>query len=137
MQPLADNVHTYTINDNDSLPNIDFDVNSSESDEPSPSISITVDLSAVSGKEISVDYELTGTASGSGIDYDLDNGTLTIDAGENTGIIMIPSIIDDDLAEENETIIVTLTNPINATLGEDYVYTLTQYWQMTMIKDQS
>ena len=121
----ADNVHTYTINDNDTLPNIDFNISSSESDEPSPSISITVDLSAVSGKEVSVDYELTGTATGSGVDYNLDNGTLIIVAGENTGIITIPGIIDDDLAEEDETIIVTLSNPTNATLGEDYVYTHT------------
>ena len=72
-----------------------------------------------------MDYELTGTATGSGVDYNLDNGTLIIDAGENTGIITIPSIIDDDLAEEDETIIVTLSNPINATLGEDYIYTHT------------
>ena len=72
-----------------------------------------------------MDYELTGTATGSGVDYDLDNGTLIIDAGENTGIITIPGIIDDDLAEEDETIIVTLSNPTNATLGEDYVFTHT------------
>ena len=79
------------------------------------SISITVDLSAVSGKEISVDYELTGTATGSGVDYNLDNGTLIIDAGMQ-GITNYSSIVDDDLAE-NETIIVTLSNPSNATLG--------------------
>ena len=59
----------------------------------------------ISGRDISVDYKLTGTATGSGIDYNLDNGTLIIDAGENTGIITIPSIIDDDLAEGDETII--------------------------------
>ena len=99
----TDSVHTYTINDNDNVPAIDFNIISSRSDEPSPSISITVDASEISGREISVNYQLTGTATGSGIDYNLENGTLIIDAGENTGIITIPSIIDDDLAEEDET----------------------------------
>ena len=76
-------------------------------------------------QEISVDYQLTGTATGSGVDYDLDNGTLIINAGEASGIISIPSIIDDDLAEEDETIIITLSNPTNATLGDDNIYTNT------------
>ena len=118
-------VHTYTINDNDNVPAIDFNIISSTSDEPSPPINISVDVSEISGREISVNYQLTGTATGSGIDYDLDNGTLIIDAGENSGIISIPSIIDDDLAEEDETIIITLSGPINASLGEDHVYTHT------------
>ena len=118
-------VHTYTINDNDNIPAIDFNIISSKSDEPSPSITITVDISEISGKKISVDYQLTGTATGSGIDYTLENGTLIIDAGENTATITIPSIIDDDFAEEDETIIITLSNPTNATLGNDYIYTHT------------
>ena len=121
----TDIVHTYTINDNDNLPVIDFNVVSSISDEPSSEISITVDVSEISGREISVDYELTGTATGSGIDHNLENGTLTINAGENTNIITIPNIIDDDLAEEDETIIITLSNPTNSTLGDDYIYTHT------------
>ena len=121
----TDVVHTYTITDNDSLPKIDFNINSSESDEPSSSINITVDISSVSGRKISVDYQFTGTANGSGIDHDLTDGTLTIDPGENNGIITIPNIIDDDLAEGDETIIITLSNPINATLGDDNIYTHT------------
>ena len=68
---------------------------------------------------------MTGTATGSGIDHDLEDGTLTIDAGENTGILTIPNIIDDDLAEDDETIIITLSNPTNAILGDDNIYTHT------------
>ena len=119
------NAHTYTINDNDNIPAIDFNIVSSKGDEPAPSITITIDVSEISGKTISADYQLTGTATGSGIDYTLENGTLIIDAGENTGTITIPSIIDDDLAEEDETIIITLSNPTNAILGDDYIYTHT------------
>ena len=120
-----DIVHTYTITDNDDLPAIDFNIISSESDEPSPSISITVDVSTISGRDISVDYQLTGTATGAGIDYNLEDSTLTIEAGESTGVITIPGIIDDDLAEDDETIIITLSNPINASLGDDHIHTHT------------
>ncbi len=121
----SDNVHTYTINDDDNFPSIDFDTTSSTSNEPSSSISITVSVSEISGREISVDYQLTGSATGSGVDYDLENGTLIIDAGANAGFITIPNIIDDDLAEEDETMIITLSNPTNATLGEDHIHTHT------------
>ena len=121
----TDVVYTYTINDNDNSPKVDFNIISSESDEPSSSISITVDVSELSGRQISVDYQITGTATGSGIDHDLEDGTLTIDAGENTGILTVPNIIDDDLAEDDETIIITLSNPINAILGDDTIYTHT------------
>ena len=72
-----------------------------------------------------MDYLLTGTATGSGIDFDLEPGTLIIGPGENTSIITIPNIIDDDLAESDETIIITLSNPTNAALGDDNIYTHT------------
>jgi len=121
----TDNVHTYTINDNDNFPTVDFNITSSRGDEPSSSINVTVDISEISGKEISVDYQLTGTATGSGTDYDLENGTLIVGVGENTGTITIPGIIDDDLAEDDETIIITLSNPTNAVLGDDNIYTHT------------
>ena len=121
----TDLVHTYTINDNDDSPGVDFNIVSSESDEPSSSINITVDVSEVSGRQISVDYMVTGTANGSGIDHDLEDGTLTIEAGESNVIFTIPNIIDDDLAEDDETIIITLSNPTNAVLGDDNIHTHT------------
>ena len=40
-----------------------------------------VDLSAASAKDITVDFAVTGTATGGGTDYTLANGTLTISAG--------------------------------------------------------
>ena len=35
------------------------------------------------------------------------------------------SIVDDSLDEANETVIITLSNPSNATLGSDKVHTYT------------
>ena len=74
---------------------------------------------------MTVDYAVTGTATGSGTDYTLANGTLTISAGSTTGLITIAGIIDDSLDEVDETVIVTLSNPSNATLGSDKVHTYT------------
>ncbi|SMN17126.1 Probable aggregation factor core protein MAFp3, isoform C [uncultured Candidatus Thioglobus sp.] len=72
-----------------------------------------------------MDYAVTGTATGSGTDYTLANGTLTLTAGATTGNITIASIIDDAFDEGNETVVVTLSNPNNATLGTNTAHTYT------------
>ena len=126
-------VHTYTITDNDNAPVVDFSGTSSSDAESVSSAALTVDLSAVSAKDVTVDYAVTGTATGSGTDYTLANGTLTINAGSSTGTINISSIIDDSIDEANETVIVTLSNPSNATLGSD-AHTLTQLLIMMMLQ---
>ena len=121
----SDNVYTYTITDNDNAPVVDFNATSSSDAESVSSKAITVDLSAASSQNVTVNYAVTGTATGSGTDYTLANGTLTISAGTTSGIITIAGIIDDSLDEANETVIVTLSSPNNATLGSDSVHTYT------------
>ena len=74
---------------------------------------------------MTVDYAVTGTATGSGTDYTLANGTLTISAGSTSGTITIAGIVNDSLDEANETVIVTLSSPTNATLGSDDAHTYT------------
>ena len=120
-------VHTYTINDNDAgaVPSITFNAVASNNAEDTASANIAVDLSGVSGQTITVDYAVTGTATGGGTDYTLANGTLTINAGSTSENITITGIIDDALTEDNETVILTLSNPSNATLGTNTVHTYT------------
>ena len=74
----SDSVHTYTIDDNDDAPVVDFNTTSSNGAESTSSKAITVDLSAVSAKTVTVNYALTGTATGSGTDYTLGSGTLPL-----------------------------------------------------------
>ena len=50
---------------------------------------------------------------------------LTINAGETSGTITIASIIDDPFDEPDETVTITLSNPVNATLGTDNTHTFT------------
>ena len=78
---------------------VDFNTTSSSGAESSSSKALTVDLSAASSNNVTVDYAVTGTATGSGTDYTLANGTLTISAGATSGTITIGSIVDDSLDE--------------------------------------
>ena len=111
----TNNVHTYTINDNDNAPVVEFNNTSSNDAESVSSKAITVDLSAASSQDVTVNYVVTGTATGSGTDYTLADGIATIPANATSTTITIGNIVDDSLDELNETVIVTLSNPNNAT----------------------
>ncbi|MCZ4696217.1 T9SS C-terminal target domain-containing protein, partial [Ancylomarina euxinus] len=102
-----------------------FNLSSSNGAESVSSANLQVDLSSASGLTVAVDYTVTGTATGSGTDYILANETLTFVSGNENKNITIASIVNDLLDENNETVIVTLSNPVNATLGENTVHTYT------------
>ena len=106
-------------------PTVEFDIASSNGAESVSSAALTVDLSFASSQNVTVDYVVTGTATGSGTDYTLANGTLTITAGDTTGTITIGSIVNDSFDEADETVILTLSNPSNATLGSNQIHTYT------------
>ncbi|MCK0148187.1 gliding motility-associated C-terminal domain-containing protein, partial [Arenibacter sp. F26102] len=118
-------VHTYTILDNDNAPTVAFNGTTSSGLESVSSSALAVSLSAASGSNVSVNYAVTGTATGGGTDYTLANGVLNIPAGSLTGNITIASIVDDLINEPNETVIITLSDPNNATLGGNTVHTYT------------
>ncbi len=109
--------------DDEPIPVVAFNATSSSGLESVSSKDLQVDLSG--SLAVTVDYVVTGTATGSGTDYTLANGTLTIPAGSTSKNITIASIVDDALDETNETVIVTLSNPSNASLGTNQVHTYT------------
>jgi hypothetical protein len=119
----ANTVMTYTINDND-LPTIGFGSAASAGAEGTSTVSIPVTLSVVSPRETRVNYAVTGTASGSGVDYTLANGTVTIAAGQTTANIPL-TVVNDTIDELDETVIITLSSPVDATLGATAVHTYT------------
>ncbi|MBI4238130.1 MAG: FG-GAP repeat protein [Deltaproteobacteria bacterium] len=123
---LSDSTGVATITDNDATPTIAFSASSSSGAESATPATITIALSAVSERDVTVDYALSGTATGSGTDYTLANGTATITAG-NTSTNVSATVVDDALAEGDETMILTLSNPSNATLGTTagHTYTIT------------
>ncbi len=94
---------------------VSFSQSTSNITESNTTVNFEVGLSLTSTQNVSVDYTVTGTAT-SGADYLLSNGTVTIPSG-NTSVNITANILDDALVENSETIIITLSNPVNATLG--------------------
>jgi Ca2+-binding RTX toxin-like protein len=76
---------------------------------------LTVSLSAVSNRPISINYTTAPVNGTAGLDYTPRTGTLVIAANSLTGTISIP-ILNDNLNEADESFIVTLSNPVNATI---------------------
>jgi len=116
--------HTYTIHD--PRPEVTFDTDNTGNTEDTGLANILVILSGSLTETATVDYEVTGgTADGGGADYTLTDGTLTFNPGQTSRAISI-SIVDDGVDEDNETIVITLSNPANAKLGAitEFTYTI-------------
>jgi len=115
--------HTYTIID--PRVSVRFDAESSSSSEDLSPVNIIVRLSFASTDTVMVDYAVTGgTATGGGVDYTLDPGTLTFSPGDTSESISI-AVVDDGMTENDETIEITLSNPVNARLSIPSEHTLT------------
>ncbi|HUW19632.1 MAG TPA: Calx-beta domain-containing protein [Sedimentisphaerales bacterium] len=116
--------HTYTISDGG--PKVSFSQASGSTSENTASVAIPVVLSVASDQTVTVNYGVTGgTATGGGVDYTLlGTGTLTFDPLVTTQYVNL-TIVDDSAIEPAETIILTLSNPINAALGAVITHTLT------------
>ena len=80
------------------------------------SATVTVRLSAASDYAVTVDYATSDGTATAGADYSATGGTLTFAPGQTSLTFSVP--IDDDLLPEaNETVKLTLSNPVNAGLG--------------------
>lgn len=113
---------TLTIIDDEGLPQVDFSSAEYSVAENGSTAVITVTLDSMSASEVSVDFEtLFGTA-GSG-DFTPISGTLTFAPGETAATFTV-TILNDGLDEADETIILHLSNPVNATAGPDAVLTI-------------
>ena len=114
----SDATHTATITDDDDPPTIGFDGTTASVTEAGTA-TLTVDLSAASGRDITIDYavQAASTATGSGTDYTLSDGTKTISAGATSVNINVPTA-SDALDEDNETVVILLSNPTNSSLED-------------------
>lgn len=121
----AGTTHTYTIINDDTPPTLQFTTTTSSNTESTTAINLGVDLSGASGKTITVNYTLTGgTASGGGVDYTFTNGTLTFTPGVTSQNISFTTT-NDAIDEDDETLVVTLSVPTNATFAANTTHTYT------------
>ena len=111
------------------LPEVNFGVSSQSLNENAGAVPISVDLSIAAGPGgVTVDYQVNAesTATGGGVDYSVSPlpGTITFAQGEATKTINL-TVVNDPLNEDNETVILQLTNPSGATVGSKPTHTVT------------
>ncbi len=119
--------HTLTIHDNDNPPpvTVGFAAAASSGGENFPSAVLLVSLSAPHSAPVTVNYSASGgTATGGGVDYRLDPGTLTFAPGETVKPLSI-TITGDPIHETDETILVTLDSSTEAALNANATHAFT------------
>jgi hypothetical protein len=115
---------TLTILDNDQPPPVHFDRAAYAAGEGTAQAVITVTLGSLSPVTVTVDYAtLAGTAM-PGEDYVAVSGTLVFAPGQQVVTFGVP-LLDDSLDEPDETVFLSLTNPVNAEPGTPFTATLT------------
>ena len=111
---------TVTVNDDDGAPTLSINspsVTEVDSDETA-TLTFTVRLTPQSGNTVTVAYADagTGTATSGGTDYEtLAGGTLTFSPGDTSKDLEV-TVNGDDIDEPDETVVVRLSSPSNATL---------------------
>ena len=89
------------------------DVSVAESDGTA---TVPVTLNRASSDDISLQYQTEAVTAVAGTDYLTSSGTLTVRGGDTSGDISI-DIVADTNDEDPETLILRLTDPVNAALG--------------------
>ena len=109
---------TLTITDDDPAPTLSIDSPSvTEGDSGAVNLTFTATLSAASGRRVTVDWAGAGGTATSGTDYvAITGGTLAFAAGTTSRTFNV-SVTGDVLDESNETVVVSLSNPTNATVS--------------------
>ncbi|MDD3141650.1 MAG: Calx-beta domain-containing protein, partial [Lachnospiraceae bacterium] len=118
----SDTTYIYTIIDNDTYPTLSFASLTSQAKEDVNTANILVSVSSPYPEDIKFNYSVTGgSADGNGIDYLVEEYEGIISAGSTN--VNIPVVIfDDELSEETENVLITLSNPTNAVLGSDIIH---------------
>jgi hypothetical protein len=107
-----------TIIDNEAKPALSInDASVTEGNTGTSTASFTVRLSAASTQTVTVNYATSDGTATAGSDYVAKSGTLTFAPGTTTQTIAVV-VNGDTLLEPNETFVVTLTNPANATISD-------------------
>ncbi len=114
--------YTITINDNGDFPKVTFDPPSQTIPEGNPA-TVTVTMDKASTLTVSVPYTISGTATGGGDDHNFANGTFSF-AAYDTQESVSGNTIDNNIFENNETIIFTMGTPTNAEKGSNTTATI-------------
>ncbi|MDB4960227.1 MAG: retention module-containing protein [Myxococcales bacterium] len=111
----------HTILDNDPVPTAAITTSSPTLtlQENVAAVMVTVALSDASGKTVDIPWTIAGTSTATLVtDYTVSNSTMTLSFPEGTTSQTITvNVVQDTLDETDETVVVNLGTPVNATLG--------------------
>jgi hypothetical protein len=93
------------------------DVSTSEGDSGSKMLTFTVSLSAPSNLTVTANFGTADASANAGSDYLATTGSLTFNPGETSKTIAV-SITGDTTNEPDETFVVNISNPVNATVSD-------------------
>ncbi len=116
-------IHTYTIVNTTPPPAVAFVTERQRIRATARIAAIAVELSAVSGKDVTVPFLVSGKAK-TAKNYIITPSPVVIKAGRRDAVITV-SMENDDDTDTDETIDVTLSSPMNASLGRIKTHTLT------------
>jgi hypothetical protein len=108
----------HSIADNDLPPLVRFNNATANVGENGLGETTTVSLSTASGRQVRVDFIRDGNDTADGGDATVigSPGTLTFDPGQTNKTIVL-TVNNDAIDEDDETVLVNLSNAVNATLG--------------------
>ncbi|NJN66639.1 MAG: hypothetical protein HC884_07930 [Chloroflexaceae bacterium] len=106
-------------------PTVQFDRERYEVDEMAGTATVTVTLSNASAETVLVDYLTGDDTAMAGSDYTTVSGTLTFAPGEMSQSFEVPILVNEEDDVREETVLLMLENPVQATLGITSEATLT------------
>lgn len=110
---VADAQATGTVYDNEGSPSLV--VGDLAANESAGSLGFTVQLTNPSASTVTVDYATADGTATAGDDYTATDGTVTFTPGQTSKPVTV-TVASDDLAEDDETVLLDLSNPTNAAI---------------------
>jgi uncharacterized delta-60 repeat protein len=95
-------------------PSVTLSVNNPWFAEASGTATFTATLSQISALDVTVNLGFTGTATGSGTDYNASGTQIVIAAGTLTGSVTVTAV-QDGLVDESETVVADISSVVNGT----------------------
>ncbi len=118
------NIHTLTIEDNDTTPEVRFSSATTVVNEGAGTRNVSINISPAPSAALTLDYTLGGTAT-EGTDYSIDgSGTVSVAAGA-TSINIPVKIADDEVVDPGETVVLTLESGTGYNVASPSKHTLT------------
>jgi len=114
--------HAIGVNDDEAPPSVSFLAAQSTYFEDAGLVSVPLEISSAVGIDVTVPFQVGGTAKDPQ-DYSVSPGPVTIPAGTTQADLLV-DIVDDAKLEPNETVVLVLHGPQNATLGAQPSHTV-------------